>query len=57
MAFCSFLGIDTDLMYDIVSNAAGSSAVFTKHFEGMKEREWRLQGVIVEVGERLVSPC
>ncbi|KAL8894263.1 MAG: hypothetical protein Q9207_008527 [Kuettlingeria erythrocarpa] len=54
MAFCSFLGTDTDLMYDIVSNAAGSSAVFTRHFEAMKAREWRLQGVVeMEVGERL----
>ncbi|KAL8923025.1 MAG: hypothetical protein Q9208_004837 [Pyrenodesmia sp. 3 TL-2023] len=54
MSFCSYLGIDVDLIYDIVSNAAGSSAVFTRHFKEVKQREWRLQGM-VEVREKLVS--
>lgn len=54
MSFCSYLGIDVGLMYDIVANAAGSSAVFTKHFKKMEEMGWKLQGM-AEVGERLVS--
>ncbi|KAL8754116.1 MAG: hypothetical protein Q9184_005213 [Pyrenodesmia sp. 2 TL-2023] len=54
MSFCAYLGIDVGLMYDIVSNAAGSSAVFIKYFQKMEEDGWKLQGM-PEVGERLVS--
>ncbi len=56
MAFCELLGVDVDLMFEIVSNAAGCSAVFGKYFGEMRGRGWRLRGaVVVEVGERLVS--
>ncbi|KAL8735129.1 MAG: hypothetical protein Q9166_001005 [cf. Caloplaca sp. 2 TL-2023] len=57
MGFCEYLGIETDLMYDIVSHAAGTSRVFETAFQGMKEKGWRIEGVEVggEVGERLVS--
>ncbi|CAF9943762.1 MAG: hypothetical protein ALECFALPRED_001205, partial [Alectoria fallacina] len=45
MAFCEKLGIDADLMYDIVANAAGASRVFEKYFRGMREKGWGLKGV------------
>lgn len=57
MAFCERLGIDAELMYDIVSNAAGASRVFVKYFRGLKEGKWGLKGVdgVEGVRERLVS--
>ncbi|KAI4284461.1 MAG: hypothetical protein L6R38_001391 [Xanthoria sp. 2 TBL-2021] len=51
MSFCACLGIDVRLMYDIVSNAAGSSAVFIKHFKPMEEGAWSLQGM-ADAGEK-----
>ncbi|CAD6592027.1 MAG: hypothetical protein ASARMPREDX12_005576, partial [Alectoria sarmentosa] len=45
MAFCERLGIDVDLMYDVVTNAAGASRVFEKYFRGIKEGGWGLKGV------------
>lgn len=54
MSFCACLGIDVRLMYDIVSNAAGSSAVFIKHFKPMEEGAWSLQGM-ADAGEKSVS--
>lgn len=57
MAFCEILGIDTELMYDIVSNAAGASRVFQKKFRDMKENRWVVKGVQGGEGirDRLVS--
>ena len=57
MAFCERLGIDADLMYDIVSNAAGASKVYEKYFGKLKKAGWGLKGVpgIVEIRQRLVS--
>ena len=57
MAFCERLGIDVDLMYDIVTNAAGASRVFEKYFRGMKEGGWGLKGVegVQGIRDRLVS--
>ena len=57
MAFCEVLGIETDLMYDIVSNAAGASRVFEKNFRDMKENRWMVNGVQGAEGirDRLVS--
>lgn len=57
MCFCEKLGIDTDLMFDIVSNAAGSSAVFVKHFQQMQEDAWLLRSVpgVFDLRDRLVS--
>ncbi|KAL8730122.1 MAG: hypothetical protein Q9181_004779 [Wetmoreana brouardii] len=43
MSFCERLGIDTDLMFDIVSNAAGASNMFRKAFEPMKQGGWSLK--------------
>ena len=45
MSFCEKLGIDTDIMFDIVSNAAGSSIMFTRSFKGMQKQKWSLGGV------------
>lgn len=57
MAFCEILGIDTELMYDIVSNAAGASRGFQKKFRDMKENRWVVKGVQGGEGirDRLVS--
>ena len=56
MAFCERLGIDVDLMYDVVTNAAGASRVFEKYFRGIKEGGWGLKGV-EDIRDRLVSRC
>ncbi|KAG8532286.1 uncharacterized protein KY384_003927 [Bacidia gigantensis] len=45
MQFCEHLGIETDLMFDIVSNAAGASAVFSKYFTQMQKGSWSLRSV------------
>lgn len=56
MSFCTRLGIDVELMYDIVSNAAGASAVFNNRFAAMKQERWMLRGKEMEdVRSRLVS--
>lgn len=57
MAFCQFLDVDVELMYDIVVNAAGNSKVFGEFFEGMRGKGWRVEGVERggEVVGRLVS--
>lgn len=57
MSFCKHLGIDTDLMFDIVSNAAGASAVFLKNFNVMSKGNWSLKSIAgaEELRDRLVS--
>lgn len=57
MSFCEHLGIDTNLMYDIVSNAAGASAIFLKTFVDMQKGNWKLRSVVSveEIRDRLVS--
>lgn len=45
MSFCERLGIDVDLMFDIISNAAGVSDVFLKSFADMRRAAWSLKGV------------
>ena len=46
MSFCEKLGIDTNIMFDIVSNAAGSSTVFHKStFEAMQKENWSLAAI------------
>lgn len=57
MAFCEHLGIDTDLMFDTVSHAAGASAIFLKAFTDMQKGRWSLQSVagIGEIRHKLVS--
>ena len=48
MSFCDFLGLDSDLIFDIVSNAAGASQVFVKYFAEMRRGKWVL-GCVDEV--------
>ena len=45
MSFCEKLGINTDIMFDIVSNAAGSSVMFTRSFKDVQKKNWSLRGV------------
>lgn len=56
MSFCEHLGIDVELMRDIVSNAAGASKVFERYFGQMKKAGWGLNGVeeIEDIQDRLV---
>ena len=57
MRFCEYLGVDKTLMYDIVSNAAGNSNVFSQYFDGMGDKGWRVEGIEGSevMVERLVS--
>ena len=50
MSFCEHLGIPPDLMYDIVSHAAGASNVFLKEFSRMKAQDWSLTAISDPVG-------
>ena len=45
MRFCEQLKIDTDLMFDIVSNAAGASKIFLKTFDSLRRGRWSLKAV------------
>ena len=45
MSFCEKLGIDTEIMFDIVSNAAGSSIMFMRSFKDMQKAKWPLRAV------------
>ena len=56
MSFCERLGIDTDLMFDIVSNAAGASEVFLKSFRSMQSGTWSLESVpgAADIRDKLV---
>lgn len=57
MKFSDYLGLDTDLVYDIVSNAAGASAAFSMGFDEMRKANWSLKAVpgIDGIRDRLVS--
>lgn len=57
MTFCERLGIGVELMFDIVSNAAGSSAVFVKTFDDLRTGGWSLKAVhdVERIQNRLVS--
>lgn len=57
MAFCEVLGIDTELMYDIVLNTAGASKVLERYFQQMKEKSWVVGGMqeVEGIRDRLVS--
>ena len=58
MKFSDHLGLDTDLVYDIVSNAAGASAAFMMGFKEMRKGAWSLKAVtgVDGIRDRLVSP-
>ena len=57
MSFCERLSIDVDLMFDIVSNAAGSSKMFLDNFASMRNGDWSLSAVkgIDQLKRRFVS--
>lgn len=57
MKFSDHLGLDTDLVFDIVTNAAGASAAFLMGFEQMRRKDWSLKAIIGVDGirDRLVS--
>ena len=57
MSFCERLGIDIDLMFDIISNAAGVSDIFLKSFADMRRGAWSLKAVqgIDRIYNQLVS--
>lgn len=57
MGFCKHLGIDAELMFDIVANAAGATAVFAKYFEDMRRGNWSLRSVpgVEGIRDRMVS--
>ena len=57
MSFCERLSIDVDLMFDIVSNSAGSSNVFLEAFADMRDGAWSLSAVkgIEQLRLRFVS--
>ena len=57
MSFCEKLGIDTGIMFDIVSNAAGSSEIFKSSFKNMQKAKWSLWAgpYANKLGEYLVS--
>ena len=56
MSFCEYLGIDTNMMFDVVSNAAGASSVFSKAFSNMQGAHWSLKAVdgIQQIQTKLV---
>ncbi|KAL8790393.1 MAG: hypothetical protein Q9195_006411 [Heterodermia aff. obscurata] len=57
MSFCERLSVDVDLMFDIVSNAAGSSSIFLEKFADMRNGAWSLRAVngIDQLRRRFVS--
>lgn len=57
MGFTEAVGLDTDVMYDIVSQAAGSNTQFIDHVPKMKKPTWSLRDVPEAKGiqKRLVS--
>ena len=57
MSFCEHLGIDASLMFDIVTHAAGASAIFLKTFKEMQKGAWCLQSVtgVETIRDRLVN--
>lgn len=58
MSFCDHLGVDSDLMFDVVSDAAGSSSVFLRTFSDMQCAKWSLKAIagIEDIRKRLVCP-
>lgn len=54
MSLSTLLHLPENTIFDIVSNAAGSSAAFTRYFGELKEQGWKLRGKkLGEVGRRL----
>ena len=57
MGFTEAVGLDTDIMYDIISKAAGSNTQFVKCVPKMVKPRWSLRDVPGAQGvkDRLVS--
>lgn len=57
MSFCEHMGIDSDMMFDVVSNAAGASSVFMKSFSKLQKANWKTKKVdgIEQIRERLAN--
>lgn len=57
MAFTEAVGLDTQVMYDIISQAAGSNAMFVRYVPKMFKPTWSLRDVgdVRLVGQKLVS--
>lgn len=45
MGFTEAVGLDTSVMYDIISQAAGSNTQFVDHVPDMKKPSWSLRDV------------
>ena len=58
MSFCEYLKIDPNLMFDVVSNAAGASSIFLQAFSSMQGANWRLKALDTSalIRTRLVCP-
>lgn len=56
LGFTEATGLDTDVIYDIISQAAGSNAQFVKRVPEMKKPTWSLRDVASapDVGHKLV---
>ena len=57
MGFTEAVGLDTNVMYDIISKAAGSNTQFVNNVPKMKKPTWSLEDVPAanEIGKRLVG--
>ena len=57
MAFTEAVGLDTQVMYDIISQAAGSNTMFVRYVPKMVKPAWSLRevGDARCVGQKLVS--
>lgn len=57
MGFTEAVGLDTGVMYDIISKAAGSNKQFVDNVPSMKKPSWSLGDVPAakDIGKRLVS--
>lgn len=57
LGFTEAVGLDTDVMYDIISKAAASNVQFMENAPKMKKPTWSLKDVDTasDVGRRLVS--
>ena len=56
MGFTEAIGLDTDVMYDIISKAAGSNTQFVQHVPKMKKPSWSMKDIpeAVNIMKRLV---
>jgi hypothetical protein len=57
MKFSDHLGLDADLVFNIVAHASGASAAFLMGFEQMRREYWSLKAIfgVDGIRDRLVS--